>query len=208
MNVQFKSTRQGEWGKEARSSGVRNEGDEGPGINADLAQMKDTECHPLEVIVLTNEKPEHNDTDQSEAPSPWSRSGLFTWLTPGTWGWRDFLDSSWLLAPGLLSVTEVTQETSPLPWPCLTRNTQRRSLCKSPHIVTVYHHLPVFVILQSNIILFSCSCPSQQIKVRNKNNRNLQSTLSSIWSMFINKSNASSFNICLFIIPALSLQHL
>ena len=36
---------------EARCSGVgiRNEGDEGPGINADLAEMKDTECHPLEV---------------------------------------------------------------------------------------------------------------------------------------------------------------
>ena len=33
----------------ARCSGVRNEGDEGPGINADLAEMKDTECHPLEV---------------------------------------------------------------------------------------------------------------------------------------------------------------
>ena len=57
---------------EARCSGVgiRNEGDEGPGINADLAEMKDTECHPLEVLVMTNEKPEHNDTDQSEAPSP------------------------------------------------------------------------------------------------------------------------------------------
>ena len=55
---------------EARCSGVRNEGDEGPGINADLAEMKDTECHPLEVIVKTNEKPGPDDTDQSEAPSP------------------------------------------------------------------------------------------------------------------------------------------
>ena len=133
MNVQFKSTRQGEWGKEARccsGSGVRNEGDEGPGINADLAQMKDTECHPLEVTVMTNEKPEHNDY--------WPIRGPESLITIGTIYMTDTWDlglarlSGQFLTPGSRSPQchwSHSRDITPA-WPCLTRNTQRRSLCK------------------------------------------------------------------------------
>ena len=86
--VQFQSTRKvlirPAWVNEARSKVARCSG---------MKEMKDRDQNADLALkwriqnvthAIANDKSWYDDTDQSEAPSPWSwRSGLFTWVTPG-----------------------------------------------------------------------------------------------------------------------------